>query len=67
MQNEKKIEKRLKTDFGFDNCQVKNTKDNVGNEFQANCTNSYDDTFSCQGKFNTEKGNLSRTDCEKKS
>jgi hypothetical protein len=66
MTNNKKIEKRLENDLGFDDCKVNESQINHGDKFEAECKNSYEDSFSCQGKFSIEKGTLSKTNCEKK-
>jgi hypothetical protein len=65
MVHNKKIEKRLENDLGFEMCNVSQPQNNTQEEFEAECQNSYEDTFSCQGKFSKD-GILSKTDCEKK-
>ena len=65
MVNNKKIEKRLENDLGFKTCKVSQPQNDNQEEFEAECQNSYDDTFSCQGKFSKD-GILNKTDCEKK-
>ena len=62
--NNKKIEKRLENDLGFDTCKVSPPQNNTQGEFEAECQNSYQDTFSCQGKF-SKNGILSKTNCDK--
>jgi hypothetical protein len=65
MEHNKKIEKRLENDLGFSTCKVNQPQNNTQEEFEAECQNSYQDTFSCQGKFSKEDI-LSKTDCDKK-
>ena len=64
MEHKKKIEKRLETDFGYETCKVSLPQNNTQEEFEAECQNSYDDTFSCQGKISKD-GVLSKTNCDK--
>ena len=66
MDNNKKIEKRLKTDLGFDTCRVNLPQNNTQGEFGAECQNSYEDSFSCEGKFSPKEDVLSQTNCDKK-
>jgi hypothetical protein len=65
MHQNKKIEKQLEDDLGFEHCKVKEVQNKTGDEFEAKCQNAYEDAFSCQGKFNAERGSLSKTDCDK--
>ncbi len=65
MEDNKKIEKRLEKNLGFETCKVSQPQNKTQGEFEAECQNSYQDTFSCQGKISKE-GVLNRTDCEKK-
>ena len=65
MEHNKKIEKRLENDFGFQTCEVNLPQNKIDEEFKAECQNSYQDTFSCQGKL-SKNGVLTKTDCEKK-
>lgn len=65
MVNNKKIEKRLENDLGFETCKVNQPQNETQEEFEAECQNFYEDTFSCQGKFSKD-GILNKTDCEKK-
>jgi len=65
MENNKKIEKRLENDLGFETCKINLPQDKIQEEFEAECQNSYQDSFSCQGKF-SEEGVLSKTNCDKK-
>ena len=65
MDHNKKIEKRLENDLGFEKCEVSTLQNKTQGEFEAECTNSYEENFSCKGKFSKE-GVLSKTECEKK-
>lgn len=64
MEHNKKIENRLENDLGFETCKVSQRQNKTQEEFEAKCQNSYEDTYSCQGKFSKD-GILSKTDCEK--
>ena len=64
MENNKKIEKRLENDLGFETCKVSLSPNITQGEFEAECQNSYKDTFTCQGKISKD-GVLSKTNCDK--
>ncbi len=74
MDEEKKIEKRLEKDFGFKKCGISKSESEekrlIQNkaevQFKAECDISYEETFTCEGQFNKEKGTLSKTNCEQK-
>ncbi|TFG13252.1 MAG: hypothetical protein EU531_09950 [Promethearchaeota archaeon] len=64
MKNNKKIEKRLENDLGFETCKVNPPQNKIQGEFKAECQNSYEDMFSCQGKISKD-GVLTKTNCDK--
>lgn len=66
MEDNKKIEKRLEKNLGFETCKVSQPQNKTQGEFEAECQNSYKDAFSCQGKFSAKEGVLSKINCEKK-